>query len=44
MHMVQNFGSALQAYALQRKLFQHCLNNRIIDYIYPYEDYNPSWI
>lgn len=23
MHRVQNFGSALQAYALQRQLFQH---------------------
>ena len=34
MHRVPNFGSALQAYALQHKLFQHGIDNKIIDYIY----------
>lgn len=43
MHKVPNFGSALQAYALQEKLFEHGYDNRIIDYIYSYVDYNPSW-
>lgn len=44
MHRVPNFGSALQAYALQQKLFQHGYDNKIIDYIYSYEDYNPTWL
>lgn len=43
MHRVPNFGSALQAYALQKKLFQHGYDNRIIDYLYTYDDYNPTW-
>lgn len=43
MHRVPNFGSALQAYALQHKLFQHGIDNRIIDYIYSYAGYEPSW-
>lgn len=42
MHRVPNFGSALQAYALQKKLFQHGYDNKIIDYIYSYDDYNPN--
>ena len=42
MHRVPNFGSALQAYALQQKLFQHGYDNKIIDYIYSYDDYNPN--
>ena len=44
MHRVPNFGSALQAYALQHKLFQHGIDNKIIDYIYSYEGYEPSFI
>ena len=43
MHRVPNFGSALQAYALQHKLFQHGIDNKIIDYIYSYAGYEPSW-
>ena len=42
MHRVYNFGSALQAYALQQKLLEHGYDNQIIDYIYSYEDYNPT--
>ena len=44
MHRVPNFGSALQAYALQHKLFQHGIDNKIIDYIYSYAGYEPSFI
>lgn len=35
MHKVLNYGSALQAYALQRKLFEMGIENEIIDYQYP---------
>ena len=42
MHRVPNFGSALQAYALQHKLFQHGIDNKIIDYIYPKRKERPS--
>lgn len=35
MHRVLNFGSALQAYALQRVLFQMGCDNEIIDYSFP---------
>lgn len=35
MHKVLNYGSALQAYALQRKLFNLGFENEIIDYKYP---------
>lgn len=35
MHRVLNFGSALQAYALQRTLFKLGFDNEIIDYIFP---------
>ena len=44
MHRVPNYGSALQAYALQKKLFQEGFDNRIIDYIYSYSDYEPNII
>lgn len=37
MHRVLNFGSALQAYALQQKLFALGCDNEIIDYVYPNE-------
>lgn len=43
MHRVQNFGSALQAYALQKKLFLEGFDNRIIDYLYSYSDYEPNF-
>ncbi len=35
MHKVLNFGSALQAYALQRTLFRLGFDNEIIDYQFP---------
>lgn len=35
MYKVLNYGSALQAYALQRKLFEMGVDNEIIDYQYP---------
>lgn len=35
MHRVAHFGSVLQAYALQRFLFDNGLDNEIIDYVYP---------
>ena len=35
MHRVLNFGSALQAYALQEKLRQKGWKNELIDYIFP---------
>ena len=35
MHKVQNFGSALQAYALQHKLEELGYDNEIIDYDFP---------
>lgn len=34
-HRVRHFGSILQAYALQRILFDNGIDNEIIDYIYP---------
>lgn len=42
MHRVPNFGSALQAYALQQKLFQHGYDNTLINYIYSYAGYEPN--
>lgn len=42
MHRVQNYGSALQAYALQQKLSQNGYDSTIIDYHYFYLGYNPS--
>lgn len=35
MHKVLNYGSALQAYALQQKLLSMGYDNEIIDYLYP---------
>lgn len=35
MHKVLNYGSALQAYALQRKLFLMGYDNELIDYLFP---------
>lgn len=35
MHKVQNYGSALQAFALQKKLMDLGYENEIIDYVYP---------
>lgn len=35
MHRVVNFGSALQAYALQKALFKQGIENEIIDYQFP---------
>lgn len=35
MHKVLNYGSALQAYALQQKLLSLGYHNEIIDYVYP---------
>lgn len=35
MHKVLNYGSALQAYALQQKLFSMGYDNELIDYSYP---------
>lgn len=35
MHRVLNFGSALQAYALQEKLRQKGMDSELIDYVYP---------
>lgn len=35
MHKVRNFGSALQAYALQHKIKQFGFDNELIDYVYP---------
>ena len=35
MHKVKNFGSALQAYALQQKVKQLGYENELIDYVYP---------
>ncbi len=35
MHRVAHFGSVLQAYALQKFLFDNGLDNEIIDYVYP---------
>ena len=35
MHKVRNFGSALQAYALQQKVKQLGYENELIDYVYP---------
>ena len=43
-HDVYNYGASLQAYALQHKLFQHGIDNKIIDYIYSYAGYEPSFI
>lgn len=43
MHRVPNFGSALQAYALQKKLFLEGFDNMIIDYLYSYSDYEPNF-
>ena len=37
MHRVKNYGSALQAYALQQILFMLGKDNEIIDYVYPNE-------
>ncbi len=37
MHRVKNYGSALQAYALQQILFMLGKENEIIDYVYPNE-------
>lgn len=34
-HRVPNYGSLLQAYALQQVLFNNGIDNEIIDYIYP---------
>src|SRR3712207_4323106 len=34
-HKVLNFGSALQAYALQQKLISLGYDNELIDYVYP---------
>lgn len=35
MHRVAHFGSVLQAYALQKFLFDNGFDNEIIDYVYP---------
>ena len=35
MHKVLNYGSALQAYALQRKIDELGFKATIIDYLYP---------
>lgn len=37
MHRVTNFGSVLQAYALQNFLFKYGVDNELIDYVYPNE-------
>ena len=37
MHRVLNFGSALQAYALQQALLKLGYDNEIIDYVFPHE-------
>ena len=37
MHKVQNYGSALQAYALQHVIEKMGHNVEIIDYVYPNE-------
>lgn len=43
-HRVRHFGSVLQAYALQRFLFNHGLDNEIIDYVYPNKKHrHVSW-
>ncbi len=41
-HKINNFGSALQAYALQYFLKKSGYNNQIIDYHWTWENYNPN--
>ena len=41
MHKVKNFGSALQAYALQEGIRQFGCDSELIDYIYPKKVKNP---
>lgn len=40
MHKVMNYGSALQAYALQQKLLSLGYENELIDYKFPYHEKN----
>lgn len=43
-HKINNFGSALQAYALQQFLKMSGYDNQIIDYHWTWEHYNPNLI